>query len=176
MRIIEAGEADFDAVMRVEREAFGRDDEPRLVAALLRDPTAQPVVSLLAFEAGRAIGHVLLTKATLDGATRDASAAILAPLAVIPAWQRRGVGRALIEHGAGVAVAMGVRLVFVLGDPGYYTRRGFLPAFAYGLRAPYPIVPAEAWMVRPLAPDLLGTIAGTVACAVSLARPEYWRE
>ena len=41
---------------------------------------------------------------------------------------------------------------------------------------PYPIVPEEAWMVRSLAPNLLGTVKGTVTCAASLARPEYWRE
>ena len=176
MRIVKASEADLDAVMHVEREAFARDDEPLLVAALLRDPTAQPVVSLLAYEADHAIGHVLFTKVVLADTPLNVSSAILAPLAVVPAFQRRGVGRALIEHGADLLTQSGVMLLFVLGDPDYYTRCGFSPAVPYGLRAPYPIVPEEAWMVRPLVPDVLGTVAGTVACASSLARPEYWRE
>jgi len=176
MRIVEATEADLDAVLRVEREAFGQDDEAELVAALLCDPTAQPVVSLLAWEGDRAVGHVLFTRVTLAGAPADVSCAILAPLAVVPASQRRGVGRALIEHGAGLLARSGAKLLFVLGDPGYYTRCGFAPSIPRGLRAPYPIVPEEAWMVRSLVPGLLGTVEGTVTCASALARPEYWRE
>lgn len=175
MRIAKATDADLDAVLSVEREAFGQDDEAQLVAALFRDPNAQPVLSLLAFEADRPIGHVLFTKVTL-GSRPDVAAAILAPLAVVPVFQRRGVGRALIEHGARLLDESGVKLLFVLGAPGYYTRCGFAPAFPYGLRAPYPIVPEEAWMVRSLVPDLLGAVEGTVACASSLGRPEYWRE
>jgi putative acetyltransferase len=176
MRIVAAGESDWDEALRVEREAFGRDDEAGLVGALLRDPTAQPVVSLLAWESGRAVGHVLFSRVTLVGSPIEVSAAILAPLAVVPASQRRGIGRALIEHGAGVLAGSGVKLLFVLGAPAYYTRCGFRPAVARGLLAPYPIVPEAAWMVRPLVPDLPATVAGTVACAASLAKPQYWRE
>lgn len=66
--------------------------------------------------------------------------------------------------------------LFVLGHPGYYTRCGFVSAFPFGLRAPYPIVPEEAWMVRPLVPDVLVTVTGVIACPESMAKPEYWRE
>jgi putative acetyltransferase len=175
MKIAKAGATDLDVVMRVEREAFGQDDEANLVAALLRDPTAQPALSLLAYDDDYAIGHVLFTRVTLDRHP-DVSCSILAPLAVVHAFQRRGVGRALIEHGARVLAESGVKLLFVLGDPAYYTRCGFGPAIPHGLRAPYPIVPEEAWMVRSLVPGMLGKVEGTVACAASLARPEYWRE
>ena len=156
--------------------AFARDDEPRLAAALIRDPTAQPSLSLLAYETERPVGHALFTKVTVSGDLRSIPAAILAPLAVVPASQRQGVGRALIERGASVLAGSGVQLLFVLGDPAYYARCGFVPATPYGLHAPYPIVPEEAWMIRSLAPDVLGTVSGTVTCAASLARLEYWRE
>jgi putative acetyltransferase len=69
-----------------------------------------------------------------------------------------------------------VQLLFVLGDLGYYTRCGFVPAIPFGLRAPYPIFPAEAWMVRPLVPGVLGSVTGIIACPESMAKPEYWRE
>jgi putative acetyltransferase len=176
MRIVEASDAELDLVMHVERVAFARDEEPRLVAELLRDPTAQPSLSLLAYEAERPVGHILFTKVALVGAPLNVSSSILAPLAVLPEFQRHGVGRALIEHGADLLAKSGVRLLFVLGHPDYYGRARFVPAIPFGLRAPYPIVPEDAWMVRSLAPDLLGTVAGTVACATCLARPEYWRE
>lgn len=176
MRIVEASEHEYVHVMQVEHDAFASDDEPRLVADLLQDPTAQPSLSLLAYEEGRPIGHVLFTRARLLGAVGEVSSAILAPLAVIPAFQRRGVGRALIEHGARRLASSGVHLLFVLGHPSYYPRCGFEPAIPHGLLAPYPIVPEEAWMVRALAPDLLGSIRGKVACATCLDKPEYWRE
>jgi len=176
MRIAETSETDLDVVMRIEREAFARDDEAQLVAALLRDPTAQPVISLLALEDERPVGHALFTKVALAGSRPNVASAILAPLAVLPAFQRQGVGRALIEHGAGVLAKSGVKLLFVLGEPAYYTRCGFVPAIPCGLHAPYQVVPEAAWMVRALGPGLLGTVTGTVACAKSLAKPEYWRE
>ena len=176
MRIVEASAADADAVLSVERAAFAREDEAALVADMLQDPTAQPSLSLLAFLQNTPVGHVLFTNAVLAGASRQAPAAILAPLAVLPEFQRQGVGRALIEDGASRLAASGVQLLFVLGHPGYYPRCGFVPAAPFGLRAPYPIVPEEAWMVRPLVPDVLGSVTGVIACPESMAKPEYWRE
>lgn len=176
MRILETGAGEIDAVLGVERSAFSRDEEPGLVAAPLRDPMARPSLSLLAYVAEDPVGHALFTQAALAGSSRDVPAAILAPLAVVPEFQRQGVGRALIERGASRLAESGVQLLFVLGDPAYYTRCGFVPAGQYGLHAPYPVVPGEAWMVRSLAPNVLGTVHGDVTCAASLAKPEYWRE
>lgn len=176
MQILEAGAADADVVQSIEGAAFAREDEAALVADLLQDPTAQPSLSLLAFVANKPVGHVLFTQAVLAGASRPVPAAILAPLAVLPGSQRQGVGRALIEHGASRLAASGVQLLFVLGDPAYYTRCGFEPAMPHGLRAPCAIVPEDAWMVRPLVPGVLGSVTGTIACAQSLDKPEYWRE
>jgi len=176
VRIVEASPADADAVQSVERAAFSRDDEAALVAALIDDPSAQPTLSLLAFVANKPVGHVLFTRVGLEGAPHLVPAAILAPLAVRPEFQRQGVGRALIEHGASTLTTTGVQLLFVLGEPAYYTRCGFVPAHPYALHAPYPIVPGQAWMVRPLAADVLGSVTGIVRCADSLAKPEHWRE
>lgn len=134
--IVEATAADSHVALSVERAAFAREDEAALVADLFRDPSAQPSLSLLAFLQDKPVGHVLFTKAVLAGASRKVPAAILAPLAVLPEFQRQGVGRALIEHGASLLAASGVQLLFVLGHPGYYTRCGFVPAFPFGLRAP----------------------------------------
>jgi putative acetyltransferase len=176
LQILQTGPAELDAVLRVQRQAFEREDEALLVAGLLVDSTAQPSLSLLACSADRPIGHVLCTHVTLAGAPRAVAAAILAPLAVVPASQGQGVGRTLIAHSASLLAARGVQLLFVLGDPAYYTRHGFEPAIPHGLIAPYPILPEAAWMVRALEPGVLGPAKGTVACATALNKPEYWRE
>lgn len=175
MRIAEASATDVEQVLSVEREAFGATDVADLVADLLEDPTAQPLLSLLAWEGERAVGHIMFTPATLVG-DATLSVWILAPLAVLPSAQRRGVGGALIENGIGRLEAGGADLVFVLGHPDYYPRHGFEPAIPLGLDAPYPITPPEAWMVRALRSDLLGRVRGVIRCAEALDRPEHWRE
>jgi len=175
VRIEEAVPAALESVLRVEREAFGAPDVAELVADLLVDPTARPLLSLLAWEGEEPVGHVLFTAASLDGAP-PVPVSILAPLAVVPTRQRCGIGGWLIEEGIELLARAGTGLVFVLGHPGYYPRHGFCPAIPLGLHAPYPIEPQEAWMVRALRPGLLGEVAGTVACAVAMDRPEHWRE
>jgi putative acetyltransferase len=176
MRIAEASAADLADVLFVEREAFGEDDEANLVVDLINDPSARPLLSLLAWDGERPVGHILFTTARLEGAPRDVSVAILAPLAVVPEAQRQGIGGSLIEHGIKRLGESGVELVFVLGHPGYYPRYGFEPASSLGLAAPYPISPAGAWMVRALRPGVLGCVRGTIACAEAMSGPECWRE
>ena len=176
VRIVEAAPGDLDAVLQVERLAFAREDEARLVAALLQDPTAQPGLSLLAYVGEEPAGHALFTPVRIEDAGCEVPAQILAPLAVVPKFQRQGVGRALIEHGASLLGDRGVGLVFVLGDPDYYRRRGFMPTRPLGLLPPYPVEPDAAWRVRILRPMPAGSLAGTVQCARSLCKPEYWRE
>ena len=178
MDIREASEPDLSEVLHVERLAFGQDEEAELVAALLGDPTAQPCLSLLAREGGRAVGHALFTAARLKEAPPAAVVALLAPLAVVPEAQRRGVGGALIERGLELLTESGVDLVFVLGHPAYYPRYGFEPAGRLGFEAPFPIAAkdAGAWMVQALRPGVIGEVRGTVVCADALGKPEYWRE
>lgn len=177
MRITEATIADLPAVLAVERAAFGGDEEVvTLVSDLMDDPTAQPLLSLIAWEGDTAVGHVLFTGVSVVGSLGGVTASILAPLAVIPECQRAGVGGLLIAEGAELLAAAGVDLLFVLGHPEYYPRHGFEPAFPRELAAPYPISPEEAWMVRELKPGVLGKVRGTVFCAEAMMKPEYWRE
>ena len=178
MKIRPARPEDHATVLAVEAAAFGRPDEATLVAALLDDTTARPFVSLLAELDGRPVGHVLFTAARVIGDDAVVPASLLAPLAVVPAAQRRGVGLALIGAGVEALAALDVGLVFVLGHIDYYPRAGFRPALPLGLRAPYAIDPAvaDAWMVRETRPGLLGAVRGTVQCADALMHPALWRE
>lgn len=176
MLIREAAPADRTAVLQVHRLAFGHDEEGELVDALLADPSARPMLSLLAEDRAGIVGHVLFTRVELVGPENPPAASILAPLAVVPSAQRSGVGRSLIEAGCERLAGRGVGLVFVLGDPAYYGRRGFTAAVPHGLRAPYDIEPESAWRVRALAGQVLGDIRATVRCADALAPEKYWRE
>ena len=145
---------------------------------LLNDPSARPLYSLLAFNDDRAVGHVLFTSAHLEGPRKNIFLSILAPLAVIPDFQKQGVGGKLIERGLQHLAHYGVDLVFVLGHPDYYPRYGFKPAGVQGFEAPYPIPEkhANAWMVQELHPGVIGSVSGKVRCADMLNKPEHWRE
>ena len=178
MIIREATGANLQAVLSVEKEAFGSDEEADLVKDLLGDPTAQPLLSLLALSDDRAVGHILFTTARLEGTGSELSVSILAPLAVIPDFQKQGIGGLLIERGLAHLTEAGVDLVFVLGHPKYYPRHGFAPAGVRGYEASYPIPEknADAWMVQELRPGVIGRVSGTVRCAKMLDKPEYWRE
>lgn len=146
--------------------------------ALMADPSAVPRLALVAVEGEDVVGHVLFTRADIDGADPPVAAALLAPLAVHPEQQPRGIGGRLIAAGLDALAAAGVDLVLVLGHPGYYPSSGFRPAGALGLAAPYPIPPehAEAWMVAALRPGVLGAVTGQVRCAAALDDPRHWRE
>ena len=176
--IREAVETDLNDALQIERLAFGYEKESDLVRELLHDPSAKPVLSLLAFKKDRAVGHILFTTVRLSGTQDTASIAILAPLAIVPDAQKQGIGGKLIEKGLELLSKSGVDLVFVLGHPEYYPRYGFKPAGNLGFEAPYPIpdVHANAWMVQALRSGVIGTVGGKVICADALDKPEHWRE
>ena len=178
MLIREAKDSDLKDVLFVEKEAFGYEKEANLVKDLLGDPSAKPLYSLLAFYNDRAVGHILFTSARLEGMQNGASISLLAPLAIIPGFQKQGVGGKLIKHGLQHLTNTGVDLVFVLGHPGYYPRYGFIPAGVKGFDAPYPIPEkhANAWMVQELRPGVIDSESGRVRCADMLNKPEHWRE
>lgn len=178
MQIREAVETDLNDVLSIERLAFGYEKEAELVRELLHDPSAKPLLSLLALKKGRAVGHILFTSAHLSDSKDAASIVILAPLAIVPDSQKQGIGGKLIEHGLALLSRSGVDLVFVLGHPEYYPRYGFTPAGQIGFEAAYPIPDehAGAWMVKALRSGVMGTVSGKVICADALNKPEHWRE
>ena len=90
-----------------------------LVRQLLREPHA--VTSLVAMAEDRLVGHIAFTECSVGARP----VALLGPLAVAPAHQRRGIGAGLIERGFERMRSLGMVRVLVLGDPGYYARFGF---------------------------------------------------
>ena len=176
-----ATDSDRPAIANVILAAFGEAEgrEIRdLVTDLLADPTAQPSLSLVATAGEKVVGHVLFTSGRIRGSKQGVSAAILAPLAVRPDYQDHGIGGRLIAEGLRRLEAAGVLLVFVLGDPGYYSRHGFSPAGIEGLDAPcsIPSEYADAWMVQALSPGVLERVSGQVVCADALHDPKHWQE
>jgi putative acetyltransferase len=119
------------ALLQINRAAFGGEAEAGLVAALRRDGNAP--IELLALEEGRPLGHILLSPLA---APKGALA--LAPLAVLPQAQARGLGSALVRAALREAAEGGWGAVFVLGEPSYYGRFGFSAALAAPFKSPFP--------------------------------------
>ncbi|MCD7900165.1 MAG: N-acetyltransferase [Bacteroides sp.] len=170
---------DFKDIMEVETLAFGYDKEAKLVAELLEDKTAEPIISLLAFYKGNAVGHILFTRAYFDGAEGQPMMHILAPLAVKPEYQRQGIGGMLIKTGIQNLKEKGSNLVFVLGHKDYYPKYGFLPHASHlGYPAPYPIPEeySDCWMVQAIGQKGFEVGKGMIKCSDILNRPEHWRD
>jgi len=175
IQIVPAASEHLDQVLAVEKAAFSTHEEAELTEALLNDASAQPCLSLLAFHNQRAIGHILFTHARLERYDQY-KVTILAPLAVVPAYQKQGVGARLITAGLEILRTRGLDLVFVLGHMDYYPRFGFIPAHPFAIAAPHPR-PAkyrDAWMVYPIGQGIEGQLNTTVRCCEAFDRPEHW--
>ncbi len=160
--------ADHEAVREVVREAFGEDG----VAALLDDLRANPAwldLSFVAEDGGEVVGHVSLTRAWVDDPRSVVDVLVLSPLSVRPDRQRAGVGRALVAAALAAAAEREEPLVFLEGDPRYYSRLGFVPAGPLGFTAPSPRIPERAFQVWPT-PAYRGGLSG------ALVYPDvFWR-
>lgn len=123
-------QSDASAIRRVHERAFARKEEADLVEALRRHGSV--VISLAAQEGRDIIGHALLSK--MEAPFRALG---LAPVAVLPEHQGKGVGSALIDEGLREARLQGWEGAFVVGEPRYYARFGFDAAKAAGFTSPY---------------------------------------
>lgn len=131
-RIVRAEEPrDHAHVRAIQTAAFGRPDEARLVDAL-RGAGAE-LISLVAEEDGRVLGHALFSPVAIEGAPDAPACCALGPVGVEPDAQGEGIGSALIREGLARAREAGFAAAFVLGSPAYYGRFGFLPAAPRGL-------------------------------------------
>ena len=139
--IRESSPRDLVAIEKLYPDAFPDEDLLPLVRALLREGPI--VLSLVAIVAKSLAGHVAFTTCGVTESTDKV--ALLAPLAVAPAWQRQGIGTAIVRAGLQRLEDAGMTQVYVLGEPAYYGRLGFVPEA--GVAPPYPL-PAEwrgAW-------------------------------
>ena len=126
---------DAAAVRAVHRDAFPTPAEADLVERLEEEGDA--VVSLVAERQGEVVGHILLSRMRVAGDGRAFRALGLGPLAVLPPFQRCGIGSDLIRGALAIAAATGEELVFVLGEPEYYERFGFSAEAAAPFASPY---------------------------------------
>ncbi len=150
---------DAAAVREVLTRAFGGDEEADLVDRLRR--RGRITISLVALEKGRVVGNVLFTPVTIGQGDQACSGLGLGPMAVLPEFQRTGVGTALVRHALEICRRSGHVRIVVLGHPSYYRRFGFVTARDHGIRTTFE-APVEAFMVLALEPGALDRASGVV--------------
>jgi putative acetyltransferase len=142
--------ADRHAIAEVVEAAFGSASEARLVEAIRASPNYIPDLSLVAELSDRVVGHVMISIVQLHGAAQHAIAS-LSPLAVDPAFQRRGIGSALVLEAIRSADERGEPLVVLEGSPAFYGRLGFEHSVPHGIHISLPSwAPPEAAQIRRL--------------------------
>jgi len=163
--IRESVPSDIAAIESLYPKAFPDEDLLPVVCALLQDPAIG--MSLVATVDSQIAAHVFFTNCTLVDS--DTGVALLAPLAVVPELQRKGIGTAIVGDGLQRLRNEGVPLVCVLGDPAYYGRLGFEAEVL--VEPPYRL-PAEwdgAWQSQYLGDT-------ETSCAGILSVPPQWQQ
>lgn len=151
--------SDFAAIYRVNSLAFGRENEANLVNALRNNV---PVFSFVAVKEEKVIGHILYSPVSLESENKpNLNLLGLAPLAILPDYQSKGIGSLLTQYSLRECAARGIDAVVVLGNPHFYHRFGFITAQTKNLSCEYP-VPAEVFMVLELRIDCLTGVQGLV--------------
>jgi putative acetyltransferase len=157
-------DAERSPIRAVHQAAFGRDDEGRLVD-VLRDADVV-IASIVAVEDGRVVGHALFSEAWIDSDRGSPAIASLAPIAVLPGHQHRGIGGALMRRGIAVCGDAGYGAVIVVGHPSYYPQFGFAADAVAHLESPYA---GGAFMGLDLRPGFLASMRGTVRYPAAFA-------
>jgi predicted N-acetyltransferase YhbS len=160
---------DHDRVYRLVREAFAQLEysdhhEQDLVVRLRGSAAFVPELALVADIGGEVVGHILFTRALIRDGASDHASLILAPLAVSPHFQRRGIGARLVEAGHDAARASGFSSSVLVGHPTYYPRFGYRPADAFGI-VTHLDLPPGVFMACELVPGALVGVRGMLIYA-----------
>jgi len=140
------------AIRRLNELAFDSPAEAKLVDAL-RQRNAR-ALSVVAVDNDRIIGHILFTEATIKGPQTQFTAPALAPMAVLPEYQGRGIGSALLQNALDSCRQRGHEIVVVVGHTASYSKFGFAPAEPQGIRCEFD-VPDDVFMLLELRPYAL---------------------
>ncbi|PLR86702.1 GNAT family N-acetyltransferase [Bacillus sp. V33-4] len=153
--------SDYKKVYQLNYLAFGeRDDESKLIERIRLSEEFVPELSIIAEEKGEIAGHILLSKAKVKNPNHEYEVIVLAPIAVRPGYQKKGIGTKLMQEGLRRCKGLGYGLVLLIGHPDYYPKFGFKPARKYRLELRQFDVPDEVFMVCELKVGELNKVHG----------------
>jgi putative acetyltransferase len=151
--------SDKSAIRRVNEQGFDGSEEADIVDAL-REANAI-VLSMVALDGGDIIAHILFTEVDLIQADSQVKGLGLGPMAVLPCYQRKGIGSKLLQIALDKCRCLDYDFVVVLGYPEFYSKFGFSPAKPYCISCVFD-APDEAFMVLELRENGLAERSGVV--------------
>lgn len=152
----------FDLIEQAFRNEMMSDKKEQfLVERLRKSGGFIPELSLVAVVNQKIVGYILLTKISIETNTESIISLALAPVAVLPAFQKKGIGGRLIEEAHHIAKESGYESVILLGHENYYPKFGYQPLHHYDLSLPFE-APKENCMAIELVPDALKNKKGKV--------------
>lgn len=152
---------DYPQVTRVNDLAFGCTDEGILVETIRKNKEFIPELSIVAEKEHEVIGHILFFPIEIGSKDKSFPSISLAPMSVIPKYQKQGIGGQLIKYGLEQCKKLGFRSVVVVGHPTYYPKFGFKRASAWNIFPPID-VPDEGCMAIELEKDALKNVSGVI--------------
>ncbi len=165
-------------IQAVFRQAFSdaeNEEEGRAIATLVDDlitsTPSQDVFGYVAKKEQDILASIFFSRLRFENSTE---AFLLSPVAVLPNFQRQGIGQSLLRHGISEMQSMGVELLFTYGDPKYYSKVGFKEIKEKAFKAPFPLSQPEGWLCQALTENAPTKISGGSQCVRALSKPEYW--
>jgi putative acetyltransferase len=149
---------DIPGIFKINEAAFGRPEEALLVDRLRAMKAI--IHSLVAMKDGRLVGHALFSPILIHRDNGVVTVVVgLGPVAVLPHFQKQGIGGELIEAGIELCREARYQAMIVLGHPDYYPRFGFQPSVRFGISSTYD-VPDDAFMVLRLDSGFISELYG----------------
>jgi putative acetyltransferase len=156
---------DIKTIHEVNKLAFGKAQEADIVDKLRQN--CDELLSLVAVTQDRVVGHILFSPAVIENRQRMVHGMALAPMAVLPEYQRHGIGSKLVQAGIEKLKNRKYPFIIVLGHAEYYPRFGFKPANRSGIRSEWE-VPDDVFMMLVLNEPYMKGVSG-----VAKYRPEF---
>lgn len=136
-------------------KAFSQESETELVEKLRN--RGMLIVSLVTLSDGQVVGHIAFSPVTVKSEDSSFQAIALGPMAVLPEYQRKGIGSQLVRTGLEECRHLGHEIVVLVGHADYYPRFGFVPARPKGIECEFE-VPDKAWMLLQLREGVLAGV------------------
>jgi len=152
---------DYNQIKKINDLAFGQKNEGKMIEALRKTSDYNYLLSLVAEIKDKIVGHVLFYPIKIRNKADKCTLLSLAPMAVHPEYQNKGIGVKLVKRGLEIAKELSFSAVIVVGHPKYYPRFGFIPAKNWEIKLPFD-VPDDVFLALELEENALKNCSGTV--------------
>ncbi|MFC1630013.1 GNAT family N-acetyltransferase [Patescibacteria group bacterium] len=162
---------DYNTIYEINKQAFNDEIEAKLINIIRHSSNFIPNLSLVALKDNKIVGHILFSQARIKNKETERPILILAPIAVLPEFQKQGIGSLLVKRGLEVSQSLNYDIVALIGYPEFFSFFGFVSAKSNGLEVSLnTAIPDEAFMVYELKKDILSGVKGVVEF------PSYFEE